>query len=612
MASRQETPSTILVFYRATIFALGRIGSMPHHLQVLDIKVVVKAETNCFLLDLVRRLTQKRMRRKLFHRIDFRSVGIRNAWRKHMTGSGKPPYFGHPDSVQLSIGRNAVIVVIGHLTIFIMFRIQTHISLAVLQGIFGVNPTCSSPVTRKACTRSQVDYIENRGGIIQGVGTRITHVFRRRIHRIHRIAGTLGVIVEAVVKVVVELFQVAYKGSIFVSFFVFIQFEGKELSTHAVLDIRNFAFHHVRNQVMVLTGLHRKALVGSETARISQLCIGLLVQDGFRIESLIFTDTLARNKGAGATQGLLAIRSQILVVGKANIVAAIGHIEFFEIRRIRHISVQYVAFLVTHFPRQGRTFETSLITFDNVSLERCIPIVVCGIIEAKITHVITLLLVATELGSQKTRLTSTLQRSHDHRQHRHRHIGNIQHHRTRGNRLFRLHHHAPSVEIEVLVSGIVTGTEVATGNLNSLVRQPAHFHAVQLLVVLISRSVIDFANATFHIVLEPHTRKGGVLGFAQYGVACSRQNAVFLIEQNGVRIQGCRAVLELGAVIQVKGGLVHIVNQVHCTVFNGIYTGRVIHPIHFGGIFFDLFPFFQFKTSHLLAESGRSGDGKNP
>ena len=58
MASRQKTPGAVLVFYRAALFALGRIGSMAHHLQVLDIKVVVESETHRFLLDLVRSLSQ--------------------------------------------------------------------------------------------------------------------------------------------------------------------------------------------------------------------------------------------------------------------------------------------------------------------------------------------------------------------------------------------------------------------------------------------------------------------------------------------------------------------------------------------------------------------------
>ena len=91
--------------------------------------------------------------------------------------------------------------------------------------------------------------------------------------------------------------------------------------------------------------------------------------------------------------------------------------------------------------------------------------------------------------------------------------------------------------------GIVTSTKVAASNLDSLVRQSAHFHAVQLLVILVSGGVIDFTDATFHIVLEPHTRKRRVLGFAQHRVTCRRKNAVFLIEQNRVGIQGGGTVL---------------------------------------------------------------------
>ena len=177
-----------------------------------------------------------------------------------------------------------------------MLWVKTHVTLAVLERIFGINPACSSPISRKACTRSQVDDIENRGGVIQGIRTRIAHIFGCRVYRIDRIAGALGVIVKAVVKVIVELFQITDERAVFVSLFVFVQFKGKQLATHAVLDIRNFTFHHVRNQVVVLASLHRKALVRAESARISQLRIRLLVQNRFGIERLVFTNAPARNE----------------------------------------------------------------------------------------------------------------------------------------------------------------------------------------------------------------------------------------------------------------------------------------------------------------------------
>ena len=524
----------------------------------------------------------------------------------------KATNLGNPDTVKFRIGRNAVIVVVGHLTIFIMFGIKAHVALAVLQGIFGINPTRSSPVARKGRARRDVDDIKQRARVIHGIRTRIAHIFCGRVYGIDRIARTLGVIVEAVVKVVVELFKIAYERTVFVRFLVFIEFKGKELATHAVLDIRNFALHHVRHQVVVLAGLHGKALVRSKAARVSQLRICLLVQDCFCIESFILTNALATDERARTAQSLLAVGSQVLVVRKANIVAAVRHIEFFKVRRIRHVSVEHVTFLVSHFARQSRAFEPSLVTFDNVALDRCIPVIVCRVIETEITHVVTLFLVTAELRSQKARLTSTLQGGNNHREHCHRHIGNVQYHGARGNRLLGLYHHAPSVEIEVLVSGIVTSTEVATRNLNSLVREPSDFHAVQLLVILICRCVIDFTDTTFHVVLEPHTRKRWILGFAQHRIARRRQDAVFLIKQNRIGIQSCRTILELGTVIQVKGRFIDIVNQVHGAVFNGIYTGRVVHPVNLCRILFFLNTLFEFKASHLLAEGGRSGDGKNP
>ena len=159
---------------------------------------------------------------------------------------------------------------------------------------------------------------------------------------------------------------------------------------------------------------------------------------------------------------------------------------------------------------------------------------------------------------------------------------------------------------------IITGTKVTTSNLNSLVRQATHFHTVQLLVILIRSRVIDFTNTAFHVVLKPHTRKRWVLGFAKNRFASCRQNAVFLIEQNRVGIQSRGTVLELGTIVQVESRFIDIVNQVYSVVFNRIDTSRVVHPVHFGRIFFDLLAFFKFKASHLLTEGGRSGDGKNP
>ena len=529
-----------------------------------------------------------------------------------MSCPGKPSDFRDPNTVKLCIRRNAVIVVVGHLAIFIVFRIKAHIALAVLQRILGIDPPRSRPVARKACTRRNVDDIEKRTRIIQGICSRVAHIFSSRIDRIDRVARPLGVIVETVIEAIVELFHVADERTVLVGFLVLVDLEGKKLTAHTVLDIRNFAFHHVGHQVVALTSLNRQALVSTELSRISQLSVRLLIQDGFRIKRLVLTDTLARNERARTAQGLLAVGSQVLVMRKADVVPAISQVKFFKVRRIGKVSVEHVAFLVADFTRECRTFKASFVTFNNVTLDRRIPVVVRGIIEADITHVVTLLLVTTELRCQKTRLAAALQGSDNHREHRHGHIGNVQHHRTRGNGFLGFDHHASAIEIKVLVRRIVTGTKVTTRNLNSLVRKPAHFHAVQLLVVLIGGRIVDFTDAAFHIVLEAHARQRRVLGFTEHRVAARRQNAVFLVEHNRIGIQGRRAVLELGAIVQVKGRLVHIVNEVHRTVFDGIDTGRVIHPVDLGRVLFFLHPFFEFKAGHLLAESGRSGDGHNP
>ena len=159
----------------------------------------------------------------------------------------------------------------------------------------------------------------------------------------------------------------------------------------------------------------------------------------------------------------------------------------------------------------------------------------------------------------------------------------------------------------MLVRGIVTGTEIATSNLDSLVRKPAHLHAIQLLVVLIRCRVIDFTDTALHVILEAHPRKRRILCFAKNRVSTCRKDAILLIEPNRVCIERCRTVFKLGTVVQVERRFFYIVNQVDCAVFNCVYPGRIVHPIDFSRIFFDLFAFFELKTGHLLTEYGRSG-----
>ena len=155
---------------------------------------------------------------------------------------------------------------------------------------------------------------------------------------------------------------------------------------------------------------------------------------------------------------------------------------------------------------------------------------------------------------------------------------------------------------------IVTRTEIASGNLDSRIRQTADFHAVQLLVVLERRRVIDLANFRLEVVLEAHSRQRRVLGLAKHGVPRRRQNLVLLVHPNRVRFQRRGTVLELRRLVQVERRCFHVIDQIDRSVFNRIHSGRIVHPIHFRRIFFDLDALFEFKASHLLAIGARSKD----
>ena len=156
----------------------------------------------------------------------------------------------------------------------------------------------------------------------------------------------------------------------------------------------------------------------------------------------------------------------------------------------------------------------------------------------------------------------------------------------------------------MLVRRIVTGTEVATGNLKSRIGQSTHLHAVQLLVVLVGSRVIDFANAALHVVLEAHARKRRILRLAQYRFAARHQHLVLLVKEDRIGIQRGRPIFELGFVVQVESRRFHVIHEVYRVVFDRIRPGRIVHPVHFGGILFHLFPFFELKASHLLAMHG--------
>ena len=186
---------------------------------------------------------------------------------------------------------------------------------------------------------------------------------------------------------------------------------------------------------------------------------------------------------------------------EGDVITAIGQIKFFEVARIRNISIEHIAKLIASLPCQGRTLKPGLLPFNDVSLDSSIPVIIRRIIETDIAHIVTLHLVTTELRSQNTGLTATLERGHNHRKYRHRHIGDIQDHRARRDGFLGFNHHPSPVEIEMLVSRVVTSAKVATSNLDTLIRQTPDLHTVQLLVVLIRGRIVYFANAAIHIVL---------------------------------------------------------------------------------------------------------------
>ena len=291
-----------------------------------------------------------------------------------------------------------------------------------------------------------------------------------------------------------------------------------------------------------------------------------------------------------------------------NVVAAIAEIKFLKITGIFQITVQQITFLVADFAGQRRAFESGLVTFDNVTRKRRIPVIVRRVIEPDISQIEALFLVATELGSQKARLASALQGRHNHRKNRHRHVGDIQHHRPCGNRLLGLHHHAASVKIKVLVSRIATCTEIAAGNLDSRIRQTTDLHAVQLLVVLERRRVIHLAYFGLEVVLEAHAGQRRVFRFAKHRVSRGRQNLIFLVHPNRIGFKSRSAVLELRRLVQVERRSFHVIDQIDRTVFNRIHACRIVHPIDFRRVFHRLFAFLKLKAGHLLAIRARSKD----
>ena len=360
---------------------------------------------------------------------------------------------------------------------------------------------------------------------------------------------------------------------------------------------------------MVLPRLHGKALVRPELARIGKPGVCLLVKNRFRVESVFPADFRVAYERARTRQLVPRIRSQVLVMGIPDVVVTFAKIEFVQVCRIGKVSIEQIALLVSNFSLKRRLLEPSLLAFDDVAADGRIPVVVRSIVETDVAHVVALHLVATELGREESRLASALQGCNNHREHSDRHIGNVQDHWTRRDGFLRFHHHAATVKVKVLVRRIVTGAKVAAGNLDSLVRKPAHLHAVELLVILEGRRIVDFANAAVHVVFETHPRQRRVLRFAEYRLAACHKHAVLLVEPDGIRIERRRTVLELRRIVQIKRFLFHVVDEVHGAVFDGIRPRGVVHPVHLGSVLDRLLALLKFKTRHLRAKHGGSIQG---
>ena len=213
-----------------------------------------------------------------------------------MSHTRETPNFRDPDAVEFCIGGNAVIVVVRHLAKIPFGRFKRRARPAVLRGVLRIDPGTPRPITRERSPRRQVDDIKKRSRIIKGVIASVAVVLRRRVLVIDRIASRDHVDVRPVREVVVELFKVCLNGTVFRGNFIFIQFKIEKRTALPVLDIRNLPFHVVRPQVVALARLDRETLVCPKLAGVSQVGVGLLVQNRFGVQGVVFTNTAGTDK----------------------------------------------------------------------------------------------------------------------------------------------------------------------------------------------------------------------------------------------------------------------------------------------------------------------------
>ena len=162
MPCREQAACAVLVFNHFRFLcrvAAGRID-MTGHLEVLDIKVVTQAKSDSLLLLLIRILAQERVRSECLDCIDFRSVRIRYTRRKHMADSGKASNFRNPDTVEFCIGGQAVTVIVSHIAIRALTRIEAHVAFSLVQGIVRIAPRRTRPISRERRPRRNVDDVE--------------------------------------------------------------------------------------------------------------------------------------------------------------------------------------------------------------------------------------------------------------------------------------------------------------------------------------------------------------------------------------------------------------------------------------------------------------------
>ena len=219
MSRREQSAGPVLVFDHLRLLrriATSRID-MASHLEVLDIKVVAQAEPNRLLFLLVRRLPQERMRSERLYRINFGRIRVRNARRKHMTNTREPSNFRHPDTVKFRIGSQAVAMIVSDIAKRSFARIKAHVAFSFVQRVIRVPPRCTRPIPGERRPRRDVDNVKNSARIIQRVSSRISYVMRGRIFVQRFIPVAAHVVVKAIRKTVVELFEERLERAVFCS-----------------------------------------------------------------------------------------------------------------------------------------------------------------------------------------------------------------------------------------------------------------------------------------------------------------------------------------------------------------------------------------------------------